>query len=60
MEYFANFPAGTDTAPDEWAKAKESEGWHGICASDHLWVGTTRYPHVFVAATRRVGEGEGV
>lgn len=52
MEYFANFPAGTDAAPDEWAKAKESEGWHGICASDHLWVGTTRYPHVFVAATQ--------
>jgi alkanesulfonate monooxygenase SsuD/methylene tetrahydromethanopterin reductase-like flavin-dependent oxidoreductase (luciferase family) len=52
MEYFANFPAGTEAAPDTWAKKKESEGWHGICASDHLWVGPTRYPHVFVAATQ--------
>ncbi len=52
MEYFANFPPGTNVAPDDWAKAKEVEGWHGVCASDHLWVGTTRYPHVFVAATQ--------
>jgi alkanesulfonate monooxygenase SsuD/methylene tetrahydromethanopterin reductase-like flavin-dependent oxidoreductase (luciferase family) len=52
VEYFANFPAGTDVAPDEWARAKEAEGWHGVCASDHLWVGQTRYPHVFVAATQ--------
>lgn len=52
MEYFANFPPGTHVAPDDWAKAKEAEGWHGVCASDHLWVGATRYPHVFVAATQ--------
>jgi len=52
VEYFANFPAGTGVAPDEWARAKEAEGWQGICASDHFWVGTTRYPHVFVAATQ--------
>lgn len=52
MEYFPNFPAGAEIAPDQWAKLKESEGWHGICASDHLWVGPTRYPHVFVAATQ--------
>ncbi len=52
MEYFPNFPAGTEAAPDIWARDKEAEGWHGICASDHLWVGDTRYPHVFVAATQ--------
>jgi alkanesulfonate monooxygenase SsuD/methylene tetrahydromethanopterin reductase-like flavin-dependent oxidoreductase (luciferase family) len=52
MEYFPNFPPGVDTAPDAWAREKEAEGWHGICASDHLWVSTTRYPHVFVAATQ--------
>ncbi len=52
MEYFANFPAGTGVSPVDWARAKEQEGWHGICASDHLWVGETRYPHVFVAATQ--------
>lgn len=52
MEFFANYPAGAGTEPDIWAREKEAEGWHGICASDHLWVGTTRYPHVFVAATQ--------
>ena len=52
MEYFANFPAAEDPPPDLWAKEMEAQGWHGICASDHLWVGPTRYPHVFVAATQ--------
>lgn len=52
MEYFANYPAGSETDPAAWARQKEAEGWHGICASDHLWVGETRYPHVFVAAAQ--------
>lgn len=52
MEFFTNYPAGTGVRPDVWAAEKEAEGWHGICASDHFWVGTTRYPHVFVAATQ--------
>ncbi len=52
MEYFVNFPAGGLVKPGVWAAAREAEGWHGVCASDHLWVGTTRYPHVFVAATQ--------
>ena len=52
MEFFPNFPASTRSDPANWAAEKEAEGWHGICASDHLWVGTTRYPHVFVAATQ--------
>lgn len=52
MEFFANFPAGTHFDPDSWAKSKEDEGWQGVCASDHFWVGPTGYPHVFVAATQ--------
>ncbi len=52
MEFFPNFPAGRGVCADDWARAKEHEGWHGICASDHFWVGSTRYPHVFVAATQ--------
>jgi alkanesulfonate monooxygenase SsuD/methylene tetrahydromethanopterin reductase-like flavin-dependent oxidoreductase (luciferase family) len=52
MEFFPNFPASSHTDPQSWAIEKEAEGWHGICASDHLWVGATRYPHVFVAATQ--------
>ena len=52
MQFFPNFPARADQRPDDWAREKEAEGWHGVCASDHLWVGETRYPHVFVAATQ--------
>ena len=52
MEYFVNFPAGSVLHPGRWAAEKEAEGWQGVCASDHLWVGNTRYPHVFVAATQ--------
>lgn len=52
MEFFANFPVGSEVDPGRWAKAKEDEGWHGVCASDHFWVGLNRYPHVFVAATQ--------
>jgi alkanesulfonate monooxygenase SsuD/methylene tetrahydromethanopterin reductase-like flavin-dependent oxidoreductase (luciferase family) len=52
LEYFPNFPASSGVSADVWARQKEAEGWHGICASDHLWVGATRYPHVFVAATQ--------
>jgi len=52
VEFFPNFPAGRGVRADDWARDKEAEGWHGICASDHFWVGATRYPHVFVAATQ--------
>ncbi len=52
MEFFVNYPAGTAADPGAWAHEKEAEGWHGVCASDHFWVGPTRYPHVFVAATQ--------
>ncbi len=52
MEFFANYPAGSDNDAYSWAQRKEKEGWHGICASDHFWVGETRFPHVFVTATQ--------
>jgi alkanesulfonate monooxygenase SsuD/methylene tetrahydromethanopterin reductase-like flavin-dependent oxidoreductase (luciferase family) len=52
MEYFVNYPASGGVRPDAWAADKEAEGWHGVCASDHFWVGATRYPQVFVAATQ--------
>jgi len=38
--------------PGVWANEMEEAGWHGVCASDHLWVSDHRYPHVFVAATQ--------
>ncbi|MEN3973649.1 LLM class flavin-dependent oxidoreductase [Emcibacter sp. SYSU 3D8] len=60
MEFFANLPMPLAGNPADWAREREAEGWHGICASDHLWVGQTVYPHVFVvlsamaAATTRI------
>ncbi len=56
----ANLPMPLAGNPADWAREREVEGWHGICASDHLWVGQTVYPHVFVvlatmaAATTRI------
>ena len=50
MEYFPNLPSAFFAQPQAWAKAKEAQGWHGICASDHILVGTNPYPHVFVTA----------
>ncbi len=52
MEYFVNYAPSSHDNPGVWAAQKEAEGWHGVCASDHLWVGETLYPHVFVAATQ--------
>ena len=52
MEFFPNFPAAAGVRPDAWARDREIEGWHGVCASDHFWVNATRYPHVFVSATQ--------
>lgn len=60
MEFYANLPMPLAGDPSDWARRREAEGWHGICASDHLWVGQTVYPHVFVllatmaAATTRI------
>lgn len=52
LEYFANLPATHFSEPENWSKSMEAQGWHGICASDHFWIGSSRYPHVFVTATR--------
>jgi alkanesulfonate monooxygenase SsuD/methylene tetrahydromethanopterin reductase-like flavin-dependent oxidoreductase (luciferase family) len=52
LRYYANFPPGIGETPEAWARAREAEGWHGLCASDHLWVGDTPFPHVWVLATR--------
>jgi len=51
LEYFLNLPTVRFDDPEGWAMTAESQGWHGICASDHFWV-TQAYPHVFVTATR--------
>ena len=52
MEYFVNFPSSQFSRPEAWAKNMEAAGWHGVCASDHFWIGASQYPHVFVTATR--------
>ena len=52
MEYFVNMPGSRFNEPGTWAKEMEDAGWHGVCASDHLWVTDHPYPHVFVAATQ--------
>jgi len=60
MEYFLNLPGTHFNKPAQWAKEMEAQGWDGICASDHILVGTNPYPHVFVttmamaAATDRI------
>lgn len=51
LEFFPNFPVDAGISPGDWAASMEARGWHGVCASDHLWVGHS-YPHVFVAATQ--------
>ena len=50
MEYFVNLPGTHFARPAEWAAAAEAQGWHGVCASDHILVGTNPYPHVFATA----------
>lgn len=46
MEFYANLPMPLDYDLVAWIQAREAAGWHGVCASDHLWVGSP-YPHVF-------------
>lgn len=50
MEFFPNLPGVNFTDPAAWAVQMESQGWDGICASDHLFLGAHHYPHVFVTA----------
>lgn len=61
MEYYVNLPGDRFLDPGPWAAEMEAAGWDGVCASDHFWVTSHAYPHVFVTATqmacatRRVG-----
>ena len=50
MEYFLNLPGTHFDKPVQWARDMEAQGWSGICASDHVLVGTHAYPHVFATA----------
>ena len=50
MEYFVNLPGTQFATPAAWAAEMEAQGWDGICASDHILVGTNPYPHVFATA----------
>ena len=50
MEYFLNLPGTHFDKSAEWAREVEAQGWSGICASDHILVGTHAYPHVFATA----------
>lgn len=43
-QYFANL-VGNSAEPVSWARRREAEGWDGIGVADHLWAGTTTFPH---------------
>ncbi len=44
IQYVANL-VGNHVEPVEWARRREAEGWHGVGVADHLWAGTTTFPH---------------
>jgi alkanesulfonate monooxygenase SsuD/methylene tetrahydromethanopterin reductase-like flavin-dependent oxidoreductase (luciferase family) len=44
VEYFANL-VGSTVDPASWARARESEGWHGLGVADHIWSGRTAFSH---------------
>ena len=52
MELFANFNTNVDADPAAWARQREAEGYDGVVASDHFWIGENPYPHVFVTLTQ--------
>lgn len=52
MEFFPNYNTALHLDPGEWALAREAEGYDGVVASDHLWVGDKPFPHVWVTLTR--------
>lgn len=52
MECFPNYNTALDQDPGEWAKDREAEGYAGVVASDHFWVGDKPFPHVWVTLTR--------
>jgi len=53
IEFFPNLPTTRFADAAVWAAEMERQGWHGVCASDHLILGGgIMYPHVFVTATQ--------
>lgn len=52
MECFPNYNTALDQDPGDWARAREAEGYAGVVASDHFWVGDKPFPHVWVTLTR--------
>jgi alkanesulfonate monooxygenase SsuD/methylene tetrahydromethanopterin reductase-like flavin-dependent oxidoreductase (luciferase family) len=52
MEFFPNYNTAINEDPGDWANAREAEGYQGVVASDHLWVGEKPFPHVWVTLTR--------
>lgn len=60
MRFFAQCGSALDSTVEQWAQAREAEGWDGVSTVDHV-VSTGRpWPHLFVtlarlaAATQRV------
>ncbi|MDA0338419.1 MAG: LLM class flavin-dependent oxidoreductase [Proteobacteria bacterium] len=52
MEFFPNYNTNVDVDPVLWAQAREAEGWDGIVASDHYWIGDKPFPHLWVTLTQ--------
>lgn len=52
MEFFPNYNTNLDIDPALWAREREAEGWDGIVASDHYWIGEKPYPHLWVTLTQ--------
>lgn len=51
MQFFPNYNAGRPETPGDWSRARESEGWHGLAASDHFVTMRLTYPHLWVVLT---------
>ncbi len=50
MRYTVNL-LEADVDAREWARRRESEGWHALSVADHVFTSTRPYPHVWVTAT---------
>lgn len=50
MRYTVNMmEVGVD--PADWARERETEGWHSLSVADHVFTSRRAYPHVWVTAT---------
>lgn len=60
MRFFAQFGGAADRSIEDWARAREAEGWDGVSTVDHVVSNGRASPHMFVmlarvaAATTRV------